>query len=50
VVPTVLQPVSIYWCGFDEEGNEKWYIKFNTGKIISSSEPEYLKWIKKYPW
>jgi hypothetical protein len=41
-------PEKHYWCGFDEEGYQKWYIKLSNGRIINNKDENYFFWLKKY--
>ena len=32
-----------YWCGFNEEGEEIWYIELSDGSIITDKSPLFNK-------
>lgn len=41
-------PLKCYWNGFDNDGNEKWYIEFTNGTIITNKDSSYNFWYRKY--
>jgi len=41
-------PEKHYWCGFDDSGSQKWYIKLSNGRIVSNKDENYFFWLKKY--
>lgn len=41
-------PIRHYWCGFDTNGSEKWYIEFSDGTLMTNESEEYDELVKKY--
>lgn len=33
-----------WWIGFDDNGQQKWFIELNNGSIISPSSSDYGQW------
>ncbi|MDB4769419.1 hypothetical protein OAG24_00490 [bacterium] len=40
-------PTGWWWCGFDDSGEQKWFIELNTGFIVSPNSPNYDFWKNK---
>lgn len=43
-----LRAVNHFWNGFDEKGNERWYIELSNGAILTSRDQDYYFWVKRY--
>lgn len=43
-----VHPEKHYWCGFDDSGRQKWYIKLSNGRIVGDKDENYFFWLKKY--
>jgi hypothetical protein len=44
----VQKPKRFYWLGFDNNGNESWYVEFANGVVLSDKDPSYAYWHRKY--
>lgn len=42
------KPVEKYWCGFEEDGTERWYIRLENGNVLSSKDHSYNFLSKKF--
>lgn len=45
---TRVNPKRRFWLGFDNLGNEKWFIELDNGKIIGHTDESYNYWLKRY--
>jgi hypothetical protein len=43
-----LKAVKCFWRGFNEEGQQRWFIELNNGVTLSEYNKEYSFWLKKY--
>jgi hypothetical protein len=41
-------PKRHYWCGFNSQGKEKWYIELSNGRVVSHLDENYQYWLRKY--
>ena len=37
-----------YWNGFNNQGDEKWYIELSNGSAMSNRDKDYEFWAKRY--
>ena len=40
-------PKRHYWCGFNSQGKEKWYIELSNGRAVSHLDENYQYWLRK---
>lgn len=43
-----LLPKRHFWCAFTPNGEERWFIEFTNGRVISDADDSYQFWLKKY--
>lgn len=43
-----LRAVKQYWDGFDEQGQERWFIELSNRTILSNADNDYGFWAKRY--
>jgi len=43
-----IYPVKNYWNGFEESGNERWYIELSDGRILTPRHEDYIRWSQKH--
>lgn len=44
----VVYPKKHYWCSFDSEGKQKWFIELTNGRVVSDKDENYFFWLKKH--
>ncbi len=42
------RPVKHYWIGFDNDGNERWYLELSDGKVLTPRDVNYNFWMKRF--
>ena len=41
-------PKRSFWCNFDKNGKQKWFIELSNGRLVSDKDENYFFWLKKY--
>lgn len=40
-------PTRHFWSGFDEKGEQRWFLELNNGEILSKQHRDYKQWLRK---
>lgn len=43
-----IYPKRNFWCNFDKNGKQKWFIELSNGRLVSDKDENYFFWLKKY--
>ena len=43
-----IYPKRNFWCNFDKNGKQKWFIELSNGRLVADKDENYFFWLKKY--